>query len=120
MEVEDLKHGPFEPAAACSQCKVKWMESGVEALIQATKWDKIRQRSDVEALVGVGVWVCGYVGVISDFFHKDPRLQQLGCAIRGAQLHGFTNGLSKALSWRLVDIVIQHGLCSNHSLSLHV
>ena len=59
VEVEDLKHGPIEPAAACSQCKVKWMESGVEALIQATKWDKIRQRSDVEALVGVGMWVCG-------------------------------------------------------------
>ena len=33
-----------------------------------------------------------------------------------AQYHGFTNGLSKALSWRLVDIVTSTGLCDKHRL----
>ena len=51
-------------------------------------------------------------------FSRDPRLWQLGCALRGALLHGFTNGLSKALTWNIVSVVQQYELCTRHQVHI--
>ena len=47
---------------------------------------------------------------------QKTKLFVFGQAVRVARYHGFTNGLSKALSWQLVDIVTSTGLCDKHRL----
>lgn len=41
-------------------------------------------------------------------------------AIRLAILHGYTNGIAKALMMRIVDLVVDHGVCSEHELKLNL
>ena len=53
-------------------------------------------------------------------FVKPPLLFKLGGAAKGAQLHGYTNGLSKALIWRMVDLVIDNWLCPKHQSSINM
>ena len=65
--------------------------------------------------------VCDYISKLYNvLLSQDGRLRKLGNALRGAYMYGFTNGLSKALIWQMVDLVVSEGLCDKHQLKIHV
>ena len=57
-EVWELQHSPFQSTATCPECRTTWEESGLGTAIQTVKWDMIRCRKDVEALVCFFVHLC--------------------------------------------------------------
>ena len=62
MGVDDLEYGTFRPTATCMACRTKWEESGLGRAIQNVKWDMVRTRKDVEALVRfMHLFVLGYI-----------------------------------------------------------
>lgn len=71
------------------------------------KWHLLKEKKDVKPLV------CG-------FELQEGRLRKLGYALRAAHLYGFTNGLAKAVIWRMVDLVMDEGLCEKHQMRMHV
>ena len=88
----------------------------------------VDKRSEVaSSKKGVMKLVCGceceYIYIRIYYVYtllQDGRLRKLGNALRGAQMYGFTNGLSKALICRMVDLVIEEGLCDKHQMKMHV
>ena len=60
LRLEDLEYGTFRPTATCVTCQSKWEESGLERAIHNVKWDTVRTRKDVEALVCFYAFVCWY------------------------------------------------------------
>lgn len=53
-------------------------------------------------------------------FWKNSRVVQLATAVRGASLHAYSNGQSKAITMELVSLVRQHGVCRFHTSRLNV
>ena len=61
--------------------------------------------------------------ILSIYFiiSQDPQLRKLGNAVRGgACIYGFTDGLSKSVIWRMVDLVMEEGLCEKHQIRIHM
>ena len=61
----------------------------------------------------IGMWFYMHVQTLS----QDDCLRRLGNALRAAHLHGFTNGLAKAVLWRMV---VDEGICEKHQLRMYV
>ena len=117
VTMKEMEIGAFRSPASCDECQKTWRDSGLQKIVGWVRWEALRHRSDIEALLRMPFYACLlHITQMCFFCYTCP----LGTALRGAQLHGYTNGLSKALSWRIVDLVTMYRLCSQHSISLHV
>ena len=75
----------------------------------------------MDVVCGLGVEVCIYVCVCYGYaLSQDSRLCRLGNALRAAHMYRFTNGLAKAVIWRMVDLIVDEGLCDKHQMRTHV
>ena len=51
--VNEMKQSHFHPSSSYGACAHKWQESGLEAMMNCVRWESMRQRTDIEALVGI-------------------------------------------------------------------
>ena len=66
--VEDMKQSPFHPSSSYGACIVKWQELGLETLMNCVRWESMRHRADIEALVGNTGLPVVYIYIILSFF----------------------------------------------------
>ena len=51
---------------------------------------------------------------------KDTRLQRMCRSVKAAMNTGFTDGLSKVMVLKILDVVMEHLLCNDHRVMFTV
>ena len=87
----------------CKEYSIRRRDSGLDEILEAVTWDHLLRPEDIADKAGL--IFCGknvHIRGVS-LSVKDPYIWRLCNAVKSALLHGFTNGLSKVLIWRMVD-----------------
>lgn len=90
----------FNPPKTCNECRRAWRRSGLERIVQDVEWGALKALEDVDDV--------------------DPKLEALAAAVQGVNMCGYTNGLSKCVTMKLLEVVTQNALCTQHKRILRV
>ena len=80
--MDEMKQSPFHPSSSCGAYVLKWRESGLETMMNCVRWESMRHRTDIEALVGITSLRIVYID-LEFFCYLGPSTPSIGVCPEG-------------------------------------